>query len=150
MGEVPTPARLAINAALSRGDSATAALKAYRAEGGSIRTQTFYRLYGQAQLEGLTVEKEPSRPLHRAPTADETRPMTVKNPGGYLQKVVVLGRDKDGLVLSKHVTLKTDKLISRKKAITTAIGLIGEGLERYGITPITGFHTDAIELVGDE
>lgn len=114
-----------------------------------MRTQTWYRLYGQAQLEGIHASAEIDRPMHRRPIADEVQPMTVRRPGGFIHRVTVMGRDADGLVISKRVSLKVDQLMSRRHAIATALAKISDSLDRYGITPLTGFHTGAFELVGE-
>lgn len=114
-----------------------------------MRTQTFYRLYGQAQLEGISASAELDRPMHRRPIAGEVQPMTVRRPGGFIHRVTVMGRDADGLVISKRVSLKVDQLMSRRNAIATAISKIADSLDRYGIVPLTGFHTGAFELVGE-
>lgn len=109
--------------------SATAALKAFRAAGGSIRTQTWYRLYGQAQLEGAMTSKEAGRPLGRIPTASEIQPATVPRARGFMQRVTVYGRDQAGNIITRDVSLRSGRLVSRGNAINKALALVQAGMD---------------------
>jgi hypothetical protein len=134
----------ALTAAIKAGQSATGALKAFRESGGRVRTQTWYRLYGQLQLEGATASKELASPLNRRPTADEIQEVTSRRARGYMQRVTIMGRDENGLVIARDVSLRVDALVSRQAAIDKALALVREGMEdeetrdRYPLKSIIG------------
>lgn len=110
--------------AIREGRSATDALNIFRAGGGKVRTQTWYRLYGQAQLEGIMGAAEIERPMHLRPTTEDIQPMSTRRSAGFMQRVVVMGRDSSGLVISKDVSIRTDRLMSRRNAVNRAVELL--------------------------
>lgn len=134
----------ALQGAIKSGTSATNALKTFRAEGGTIRTQTWYRLYGQLQLEGVMASKELASPLNRRPTTQEIQTVTSRRARGFMQRVTVMGRDDEGLVIAKDVSLRTNQLVSRQNAINKALALVQNGMEdeetrdRYPLKSLIG------------
>jgi len=139
--------------AIREGTNATSALRLFRYRGGRIASQTWYRLYGQAQLEGVMASKEAGRPMNRAPLAGDIQTATSRRATGYMQRVVVMGRDKDGLVISRDVSLRGDTLLTRQKAVEKALGLVASGMEdeetrdRYPMTALLGgFYTGTYEF----
>jgi hypothetical protein len=134
----------ALQSAIKSGTSATNALGSFRAEGGRIKTQTWYRLYGQLQLEGVMASKELAAPLNRRPTADEVQTVTSRRARGFMQRVTVMGRDDEGLVIARDVSLRNDTLLSRGNAIKQALALVQAGMEdedtrdRYPLKSLLG------------
>lgn len=149
-GPVPTPARLAIARALHNGQSATSALRDFRKSGGSMRTQTFYRLYGQAQVEGIHRYDEASRPLNRTPTPDEIQTMTVRRGGGFLHKVVVMTKDASGQIISRTLNITRKTPMTRGNAIRKAMSIVADNRDSYGLEPVAAFHTGVFEMVRED
>lgn len=121
--------RAAAQLAIREGKSATEALRLYRQAGGSVRTQTWYRLYGQANLEGTLAGPEASAALNRVPTAGEIQTATAPRARGYMQRVTVFGRDSEGNVLTREVSLRPGRLVSRENAVNKALALVQAGME---------------------
>lgn len=115
------PAAERIQAAIRQGDSATSTLTAWRARGGAIRTQTWYRIWGQVENEQLQAIPEASRQPGRRPTADELQERSSKRPGAYHQEVVVIVQDAHGNVELRNVKLRTSRLLSRRGAVRAVI-----------------------------
>lgn len=146
-----------LQSAIKAGRSASAALAEYRAGGGSIRTQTWYRLYGQLQLEGAFASKEAATPLNRRPTAGDIQQVSSRRATGYMQRVTILGRDDSGLIIAKDVSLRPDRLMSRQAAIDQALALVQSGMEdeetrdRYPLKAlIGGFYQGTYEFTPEE
>ena len=118
-----------IQTALREGGSATSALAGFRAAGGRIRTQTWYRLWGQTELERARVGDEIGANPRRIPTSGEIQTSTSRRARGYMQRVTVLGRDADGNVLARDVSLRPGALVSRQNAIDKALALLQAGME---------------------
>lgn len=121
--------RAAAQLAIREGVNATDALRLYRSAGGSVRTQTWYRLYGQAQLEGALTSKEAAAPLNRVPTAGEIQPATVPRARGYMQRVTVYGRTPEGFIMTREVSLRSTNLVSRGNAVNKALALVQAGMD---------------------
>jgi hypothetical protein len=125
----PAWAKTVAQQAMREGTSATQALRLFREAGGQVRTQTWYRLYGQAQLEGAMASKEFSAQLRRIPTASEIQTATAPRARGYMQRVTVYGRDENGNVITRDVSLRGDRLVSRENAVAKAMALVQAGME---------------------
>lgn len=139
--------------AIREGRNATEALRIFREKGGAVRTQTWYRLYGQAQMEGIQGAHELQQPLHLRPQAPDIQTMTTRRSSGYMQRVVVMGRDSHGLVISKDVSLRTDRLVSRRSAVKRAVELLNTHAGRFPeqtdsepMTVIAGFYQGTYQL----
>lgn len=118
-----------VQRAVREGSSARESLRIFRELGGSIRTQTWERLYSQARLEGLQASREVAAPLNRIPSAGEVQTTSAVRATGYMQRVVVMGRTDEGLVIAKDVSIRTDRPVSRQQAIDRALGLVQAGME---------------------
>lgn len=145
--------RASVQAAIREGANASDALRAYRAAGGSVRTQTWYRLYGQVQLEGVMAGREAGASLRARPTAGEIQQATSVRARGYMQRVTVLGRDSEGNIISRETSFRSDNLVSRQNAINKALALVQagiegpEGRERYAMTAVlAGFYSGTFEF----
>ena len=111
------PAGERIQAAISEGRSATETLRDWRARGGAIRTQTWYRVWGQVENEQLQAIPEAAEPPHRRPTPETIQERTTKRPGAYHQDVTLIVQDAHGNVELRNVHLRTPRLLSRRGAI---------------------------------
>lgn len=141
MAEFDLPTGLA-QRAIREGVSASDALAKFREGGGRVRTQTWYRLYAQAGLEGLTTSSEIAAPLHRTPVAGEIQTATSRRATGFMQRVTVMGRDAEGNVISQFVSFRTDKPVSRQSAIDRAVSIVGDAEAEYPIEHVIGgFYT---------
>lgn len=136
-----------IQRALREGATPTHALSAFREAGGRIRTQTWYRLWGQSEVERARIGPEAGAALHRVPTSSEIQTATSRRARGYMQRVTVLGRDADGNIIARDVSLRPRSPVSRQNAIDKAIALLQagmetpEGRERYPLRAIlAGFY----------
>lgn len=110
------------------GESSSRSLSEYRAAGGRIRTQTWYRMWGEIENERSLAGIEEGQPLHLKPTGDEIMQMTTRRASGYMQRVQVFGRTAQGDVMTKTIDLRTGDLVSRRNAIGKAMGVV-EGIE---------------------
>lgn len=133
-----------VQRAIAEGSSARESLRIFRSLGGAIRTQSWERLYAQARLEGLSASKELGQPLNRIPTSHDVQATSSVRATGFMQRVVVMGRTEDGLIISKDVSIRTDRPVSRQAAIDKALGLVQSGMEdeetrdRYPMSALIG------------
>ena len=135
------------------GASASGALSEFRAAGGKMRTQSWYRMWGEVENERSLGGIETGRPLHLRPTQDEIIPMTTKRASGYMQRVNVVTRDADGIMATKTIDVRSRGLISRKNAIGRAMQIVegittstSEGAKQYYHEVVTGFYGGTYEL----
>ena len=116
------PAGEAIQGAIRQGRNATESLNAWRERGGSIRTQTWYRVWGQIENEQLQAIPEAAERPTRRPTADQIQERASRRPGAYHQDVTLIVQDRHGNVELRNVHLRTDRLLSRREAVRRAQG----------------------------
>lgn len=133
--------------AVREGRSATNALQTYRSLGGSIRTQTWYRMYGEVKAAYAGIPGELDLPLTRRPTATETRPWTTKRARGTLQHMqVVMIHPESGTVALKPFSLVSRRPLTRQAAMTHAINVLTDNADEYGLVPIGAVYTGTYEL----
>lgn len=132
MANIGNPAGL-IAAAIRAGTSATKALGEFRGAGGSIRTQSWYRAFGEVRaaigrheaISGL----DPSLP----PDPGMFSQWSAGRPGTFAYQVDVLVRDKgSGVVYRTAYTYLTDQLVPLQSAIDEAIATYTAGAETSG------------------
>lgn len=135
------------------GLTSTQALAEFRAAGGKMRTQTWYRMWGEVENERSLFGIETGRPLHLKPTQDEIIPMTTRRAAGYMQRVQVVTRDAEGSVATKTIDVRSKTLISRKNAIARAEKIVegittsqDKGAEQYYHAVVTAFYGGTYEL----
>lgn len=136
--------------ALGNQQSASASLKAYRAAGGEVRTQTWYRLFGEVQGALGNRISEATAPLNRRPTAEETTTWSTRNAAGFLQQVEVLVRDRDtGEVSARPFSVTGPRLQSRGAVISQALDVFDSGVEEGSFSEqiLGAVHVGAYELV---
>lgn len=140
-----------ISSAIREGQSATAALNAYRAAGGSTRTQTWYRAWGQVSASIADYSDELGRPQNRRPVAGEINAMTTRHASGYLQQAQVFMRDREtGEIVSKHFSLRGQGVISRNSLVDTAIDTYAGFADQYQMQVVGAIYTGTYELQPDE
>lgn len=129
------------------------ALAEFRAAGGKMRTQTWYRMWGEVENERSLSGIETGRPLHLKPTQDEVIPMTTRRASGYMQRVQVVTRDSEGTLATKTIDVRSKDLISRKNAIGRAEKIVegittsqDKGAEQYYHAVVTAFYGGTYEL----
>lgn len=126
--------------------TAASALRAFRAAGGRIRTQTFQRTWaeygGRVAMHGV----EEARDLRFAPTQDEILPMATVKAKGFAQEVLVIGRSRSGALITKRIEVPVARPTARwrviKRAEEIAAGMLSkEGPKDTDITAvIAGVH----------
>lgn len=146
-----------VQRALREGESAASTLRAFRAAGGRIRTQTWQRMYAQAQLEGLMTSREFGAQQNRVPTSEFIQKSTSRRAEGLMQRAVVFLRNADGLVISKDISIRTDRLRSRQDVVDKALAIMQGALtdpetsERYAVSAILGgAYTGTFDLEPEE
>lgn len=115
------------------GANPSTSLREFREAGGRLRTQTWYRMWGEIENERHLAGIEEGKPLHLRPTEGEIMPMTTRRAKGYMQRVQVISRLQTGTLMTKTIDIRTDRLVSRINAVGKARGIvegIGEGLGR--------------------
>lgn len=139
--------------AIASGQSASSSLAAYRAAGGEVRTQTWYRLHGEVQASLGDRISEAAAPLNRRPTGDEVQTMSTRTASGFLQQVEVLVRNRQtGEVEAKPFSVTGDRLVSRGAAVSQALDTFAAGVEEgnYSEQVLGAVHVGAYELVPEE
>lgn len=94
--------------AINEGTSATSALNAYRGDGGSIRTQTWYRLFGEVSNALASEPAAAALDPYQLPSASDYAQWSMGPGGEYVTSVRVFFKDQDtGLIGSKLYDYKT-------------------------------------------
>lgn len=128
--------RPAVQAALRQGRNPTDALRIFRANGGRVRTQDWYRQVGQAVREKVMDTYELASHPSRIPTAGEIQTMTVpRRGGGYLQRALVVGTTPEGLTITKQVSFRFNRLRSRRYVMEQAKLLLQQHGGRFQQAP---------------
>ena len=138
---------------IATGQSASAGLAAYRAAGGEVRTQTWYRLHGEVQASLAGRIQEAAAPLNRRPTGEEVQTMSTTSAKGYLQQIEVLVRNRGtGEVEAKPFSVTGDQLISRGNAISQALDAFAGGVEEGSFEEqvLGAVHVGAYQMVPSE
>jgi len=132
--------------ALGEGLTATAALRDFRAAGGGIQTQRWYRLWGQAEFALGDQQSEIARPLSRIPERGTLPVIETRNTTHLQQRVRVFGITREGAYDTRVVTVRSPNGVSRANAIRRAIGIVATSQGTSGgLCPITGVHIQAFE-----
>lgn len=130
-----------------QGLTPTRALREYRANGGRISTQTWYRLWSQVAVQLRLVGVEAQRPHEAVPTGTEIQRRSTKFARGYQQNINVLMRDiGSGVIVSKPYSLRAEGLLSRGGAISAAIEHYSSYAADYELVPLGGVYTGTFAL----
>lgn len=115
---------------LDEGYTARDALDVFRSQGGAMRTQTWYRAWGEMEnvvsrrAQWATVDPD------LFPSADLYAPWSAGRPGSYATQVKVLLRDREtGLVSSIGYTHITDEPHTPAEAMDAGMGIYQQGSE---------------------
>lgn len=141
----------AVLGSINAGMSASAGLAAYRSAGGEVRTQTWYRLHGEAQAMLAGEVSEAAKPLNRLPTSDEITTWTTSTAAGFMQRVEVFVRDRaTGEVTSKPWSTVGPGVVSRGAAVEAALGAYEDNAGDYDEQVLGAAYVGTHELVPGE
>lgn len=139
-------AQWALNS-VQTGQSARQGLAAYRAEGGHIASQTWFRLVGEIQSALADREGIYDEPLNLRPVASEIRTWSTAKAKGYIQQVEVLVRDRGtGQIISVPFSVQARSLVSRRNAIAQALDVYSDdNAKRYNQQVLGAVYTGTYE-----
>lgn len=135
--------------AVEQGTSGAALLRELRAEGIGMRTQDFYRLFGQAAAVVREAGAEPFRPVDQVPTLAESPPVpaSLRAEPGVIQTVRLVYREKvTGNFRVVYHSTKTAEGITRQAAVDAAIDAYEAHSQEYQTTLYAAVHTSAIRI----
>ena len=135
---------------VQEGMSGARILSTFRQFGLGMRTQDFYRLFGQAARAVAEAGAEPTRPLGQVPTLSEIAPVAAgpRAEPGVIQTVRLIYREAVTRNLREvYHSTKTAQGITRQEAINAAIDSYATNSEEYQTTLVAAAHTSAIRIV---
>lgn len=133
--------------------SARAALREYRAAGGSIRDSVWNKIYAEQRVATGAMVEEMTKPLASIPSATEIIPMTTKRREGYLQTLDIFTRLKGtDVVVTKPFMFTGSELMSRGEALSKALTMMQEAVDggRYEEVVLGGVYTGTRAMVPGE
>jgi len=134
-------------AAILGGFSARQGLEQFRAEGGHIASQTWFRVTGE--LQAMLAEREGiyNEPINLRPVASEIQTWTTQKAKGYIQQVEVLVREKStGQIVSVPFSVSGRTLVSRRNAIQQALDVYSDdNAKKYNQTVLGAVYTGTYE-----
>jgi hypothetical protein len=133
---------------VQEGWSATRGLAEFRANGGHIGNETWYRLHSEIQSNIANRAGIFNQILTRIPIAQEIRNWTTRRAQGYIQQVEVLVRDKaTGQVFSVPFSLAGKTLRSRRAVLKHALSTVtGENESKYEQAVLGAVYTGTYRL----
>lgn len=132
------------------GHNATSALQAYREAGGAIRTQTWYRGWGEVARSIADREQVALAPKDRRPVAGEISQWTTPSKRGFVYQVQTQVRAiGTSEVFTTMTSFRSDVLVPYQDAIEGALGYFADEAENYGEQVLGGVVTGVYELVGE-
>lgn len=97
-----------ISELIGAGESPTAGLQIFRDAGGAIRTESWFRLYGEVDTALQNAGPAASLNPYELPPANAYAPWTMNGPDSYATQVKVFFRDVDtGVIGSAEYTYRT-------------------------------------------
>lgn len=135
--------------AVQEGLSGARTLATFREFGLGMRTQDFYRLYGEARTVIAEAGQEPTRPLDQVPTLSESPPVAASATAepGVLQTVRLVYKEAvTGKLRIVYHSTKTATGITRAEAINRAIDAYAAHSEEYETSLVAAVHTSAIRI----
>lgn len=112
-----------------------------------LRTQVFYRLWGEARAVNAEAGQEATRPLNQVPTLAETPPVATNGPEGVLQTVRLIYRERvTGNIRVVYHSSKSPEGMTRQEAIDRAIAAYAGHSEEYQTDLVAAYHSSAIRL----
>lgn len=141
-GARPGPAGSYIAGLVREGLSASGALRAYRGAGGSIRTQTWYRAWGETVAAIGRAGAIGAAPGGSRPLASELSAGAWRTKERYTFMVDVLVRPTGtSEVFRMPMAVTSDRLLTYDEALNQAIDYANADLEKYGESVIGGVTT---------
>lgn len=134
---------------VQEGMSGSEVLSTFRQFGLGMRTQEFYRLWGQAQTVTAEAGEEPTRPLDQVPTLAESPPIaaSARAEPGVLQTVRLIYREAEtGNIRVVYHSTKSDNGVTRQEAINNAIDAYAAHSEEYQTTLVAAAHTSSVRI----
>lgn len=139
--------RSVARSAIIAGLGPTDALTSFRQAGGRIRTESWYRLYGQERAGFGAKIREQTLPTNRRPASNEVQRYSSRTATGYMQQVELTVRDRRShLTLTKRFTYRTDTLVTRNRAVTAAIDTYAGASDAYEEDILGAAYTGTFEL----
>ena len=133
---------------VKEGMSSSAALNAYRSAGGKIRTQSWYKLYGEAQAVIVRREAVSKAPANRRPLAEHITTWTTTKQRGYSYQFEIQVRHRGtGAIESVFHAVRTDKLISYGRALARAMETFDPVKDSADYQVLGGIVTGVFQLV---
>lgn len=121
-----------VQTALRTGLGPTAALRAARENGLRIANSDWFKTYAIERNNLAMQAKAIDAPLNRRPTPDEIGQIVTVKRKGYLYRVVGALQDPEtGAFKTTIVSVKTDTLISRGRAINMAMDAFQDPEDKY-------------------
>jgi hypothetical protein len=137
-----------IQSLIGQGVSPTAGLRQYRQAGGAIRTQRWFRAWGEMQAEISTRPVVVAAPLTSVPTRQEITRVESKRPGAYLFRGGVMAFDRQtGEVEIRPSSVRSRTLMRYEEALAAMVEQLASNAEEYDISVVGGFITSVRELV---
>ena len=137
-----------IQSLIGQGVSATEGLRQYRQEGGAIRTQRWYRAFGEMQAEIATRERVMAAPVRSVPSGAEIVRVESARPGAYLYRGGVMAFDRStGEVEIRPASIRSRTLMRYDEAMAAMAEQLEAHAETYGISVVGSFVTAVRELV---
>jgi hypothetical protein len=138
---------------VQEGMSGSRILGTFREFGLGMRTQDFYRLFGQATRVVAEAGAEPTRQLGQVPTLAESAPVAAMPSAepGVIQTVRLIYKEAvTGNLREVFHSTKTEHGITRQEAVNRAIDAYAAHSEEYQTTLVAAAHTSAIRIVPTE
>lgn len=155
MADRPTyPAGL-VNQLQARGMSATEGLRHAREQGVKLRTQTWYRLWGETRAAADRIGQVGAARMHRRPTSEEVTPMTAPRATGFLYTANIAVRDRlTGEVFFTPSGYRSQGLVSYNTALQHAINAAQDAQEAnresFGGDILGGFVSQVRQFVPED
>lgn len=136
-----------IQAAIAEGRTSTASLQAYRDAGGAIRTQRWYRAWGELGAEISRVPMVQAAPINRQPTGEEISRVAGKGPPRFVfyGGVQVVERE-TGLVQTLPAAVRSTRLLTYMEAIEAMQTQISGSGSPPGVSVLGAFTTRVREI----
>jgi hypothetical protein len=135
--------------AVTEGWSATAGLDRYRAEGGHMANQTWYRLFGEIKSSIDNRASTYNEPVNLRPVAGEIRVWETKRATGYIQQVEVLVKPRgENEVISVPFAVSGRTLVSRANALKQALDVYtSDNAKKYNQQVLGAIYTGTYQAI---
>jgi hypothetical protein len=132
---------------IEEGASAAEGLRRYRAAGGAIRTQVWYRSFGETARVLAEKGKVLAAPRTRRPAADEVTTWTTRRATGYIYQAEVQVRLRGtSEIFTTNFSFKSDRLVRYGAALDSILDAATSDIEQYGEIVLGGYMTGVYEL----